>query len=114
MKAIRIYRHPNCNKCARFARMHHRFDWLNKVEDATTPPPGRSPVRKGEIVIETLADGRIHEGVDAAKSLVKAIPLYWAVLPFLFLPPVGKRVDKNIRGGNSSCAVTGFSQDDCS
>jgi len=93
--------------------MHHRCDWLNKVEDTTAPPPNRSPVRKGEIVIQTLADGRIHEGVDAAKCLIKAVPLYWPVLPFLFLPSVRERVDKEIRGCYSARNVATHCIDDC-
>ena len=39
MKRIVIYRHPECKKCGRMARLHHLFDWFNRVAVVTTTPP---------------------------------------------------------------------------
>ncbi len=56
MKAIRLYRHPECERCAGYARMHHRFDWLGRFEDTTeTPPTG--PLRVGKIAVQDLRTG---------------------------------------------------------
>lgn len=54
MKTIRLYRNPDCAKCARFARIHHRFDWLNQFED-TTEVPSTGALSLGEIAVEDLA-----------------------------------------------------------
>ncbi len=35
MATVRLYRHPHCARCARFARWHRRLDWLNRFEDST-------------------------------------------------------------------------------
>jgi hypothetical protein len=86
--------------------MHHRLDWLHRVEDTTLSPHDHRPVRKGEIFVRTLSDGRLHEGFSAALELVKAVPLYWLVLPFLVLPGVRARIDLEVRGGHGACAVS--------
>jgi hypothetical protein len=56
MKAILVYRNPDCAKCTRLARIHHRFDWLKRLED-TTEVPSTGPLRPGEIAVQDLASG---------------------------------------------------------
>lgn len=61
MKAVRLYRHPECERCAGYARMHHRFDWLGRFEDTTqTPPTGQLLV--GEIAVQDLRTGATLKG----------------------------------------------------
>jgi hypothetical protein len=43
MKRIVMYRHPECKKCARMARLHHWFDWFNRVAVVTGPTPHPAP-----------------------------------------------------------------------
>ncbi len=73
MKAIRLYRHPECERCAGYARMHHRFDWLGHFEDTTeTPPTGQLLV--GEIAVQDLRTGATLKGIDCFRLLCKHIP----------------------------------------
>ena len=50
MKTVCIHRHPDCARCARYARMHRRLDWLDRVDDSTRSPFER-PMRIGEVVV---------------------------------------------------------------
>ncbi len=97
MKGIRLYRHPECERCAGYVRMHHRFDWLGHFEDTTeTPPTGQLLV--GEIAVQDLRTGATLKGIDCFRLLCKHIPAYWLVLPFTYVPPVRQRIEKDIGG----------------
>jgi hypothetical protein len=102
MKAVRIHRHPDCPRCARIARMHHRFDWLDRVED-TTAPPRSGVLRVGQIVVEDLRTGRLHGGAEAVEAIFRQIPLYWLILPLLKIPALRRRAtdDANAQGRNA-------------
>lgn len=68
MKAVRLYRHPECERCAGYARMHHRFDWLGRFEDTTqTPPTGQLLV--GEIAVQDLRTGNGSSASSASASV---------------------------------------------
>ena len=108
MKRIVIYRHPECEKCARMARLHHLFDWFNRVAVATTTPPA-GPLQMGEIMVEDLANGRFLAGAEGLKLICRQIPLYWLVLPLLWIPAVRARADQETRGSaNGSCQIGNF------
>lgn len=107
MKRIRIYRHPECRRCARIARTHHRLDWLDRIEDTTVPPPGRAPVRMGEIVVEDLRSGRLLEGLDALRAIWRQVPAYLPLLPLLAIPPLARRADADVRGCTGACELPG-------
>ena len=62
MRAIRLYRHPDCQRCAGYARMHHRFDWLGRFEDSTAAPP-TGELRVGEIAVQDLQTGITLKGI---------------------------------------------------
>lgn len=97
MKTIRLYRNPDCAKCARLARIHHRFDWLNRFEDSTDVPP-TGPLRIGEIAVQDLASGATLKGVECFKLLCKHIPAYWLNLLLLYLPPFRRYVEREVSG----------------
>jgi len=97
MKEIRLYRNPDCEKCARYARMHRRLDWLNHFEDSTDAPP-TGPLKMGEILVQDLASGEILKGVKCFPLLCKHIPAYWLVLPLTYLPPVSHRLERELSG----------------
>ena len=98
MKAIRIYRNPRCAKCAAYARMHERLDWLARVETSTVTPVGREPLRMGEVVVEDLRNGSRLEGADGFALIARQVPAYWLLLPLLKIPAIRARVDRDMRG----------------
>ena len=83
MKTILIHRHPDCARCERIARRHHSFDWLDRIADTTADPPGRRAVDKGEIVVQELKTGVLLEGDAAVSAILRQVPLYWPLLPFV-------------------------------
>jgi hypothetical protein len=108
MKRIVIYRHPECGKCARMARLYQLFDWFNRVVDVTTTPP-TGPLRMGEVIVEDLATGRFLAGVEGLKLICRQIPLYWLALPLFRVPGVRARADLETRGcTNGGCNIGNF------
>ena len=103
MAAIRLYRHPECARCARYARLHQRLDWLGRFEDCTeTPPIG--PLRMGEIAVQNVATGRTYRGIESFRLLCRHIPAYWLLLPLTYLPAVRRRIESDIGGcSDASC-----------
>jgi hypothetical protein len=107
MKTIRIYRHLDCERCAKMAATHHKLDWLDRVDDTTEPPPGRWPVEKGEILVQNLRNGAVLEGIDAVRAIARQVPLYWAALPLLRIPWLARWADLDARGcSGNACAVS--------
>lgn len=97
MKRIRLYRHPECQRCAGYARMHHRFDWLDRFEDSTEESP-TGPLSLGEIAVQDLSTGVTLKGIDCFRLLCRNLPAYWPVLPFTYLPFVRRRIESDIGG----------------
>ncbi|HUW51812.1 MAG TPA: hypothetical protein VMV99_00110 [Rhodanobacter sp.] len=97
MASIRLYRHPDCAKCAGFARWHRRLDWLHRFEDSTGIAPV-SPLRMGEVVVQDLRSGHTLRGADASALLCRQIPAYWPLLPLLRLPRVRRAVEREFAG----------------
>jgi hypothetical protein len=106
MKRVLIYRHPNCERCARFARVHHAVDWMNRIADTTATPP-TGPLRMGEIVVEDLTTHRILAGAEALSLVYRQAILYWPLLVLLWIPPTRAWLDREVRGGpEESCRAT--------
>lgn len=99
MRQIRIYRHPDCPKCARYARMHQRLDWRRRVE-VSTATPKTGPLRLGEVVVEKLGDGRILQGADAFEEICRSIPAYAPFRLLLRLPAVRAFAEREMTGCN--------------
>lgn len=105
MTPILLYRHPDCARCARIARTHRLFDWRGRFADTTAVPP-TGPLRLGEIVVEERATGRVLRGADALDRLCREIPAYAVLRPFLRMPAVRARVDREMAGCDSvACAA---------
>jgi hypothetical protein len=105
MKRIRVYRNKDCAKCEKWARMHKVFDWLNRVEASTEVPPC-GPLEMGEIVVEDLQTGEIFHGVEGIRKIFRQIPVYFILLPLLYIPAMARYVDKEVRGcSGESCRV---------
>ena len=102
MKAIRLYRHPNCAKCARISKVHQFFDWRDRLE-VSTATPKTGALRLGEIVIEDLASGRVFRGADAFALLCRTIPLYRPIGALLRLSSFRRYVDKEMSGCADTC-----------
>ncbi len=105
MKRITLYRHKNCARCAKFARIHHVLDWLNRVE-TSTETPSTGPLRIGEIAVEDHRTGKTMKGVDAVRSICRQIPAYWLLLPLLGIPPIARKIAHEVRGcDDGSCGL---------
>ncbi|HKE48115.1 MAG TPA: hypothetical protein VKB52_08615 [Rhodanobacteraceae bacterium] len=105
MKTVRVYRNPQCPKCARYAAWHRRFDWLGRVE-TTTSVPASGALAMGEVVVEDLRDGTIHHGADGFSVLAHQVPMYWPLLPLLHVSAIRRRVDTDMRGAcDTSCEI---------
>ena len=97
MKHIRIYRNADCAKCARYARMHERLDWLRRIENSTATPP-TGPLTMGEVVVEDLATGQVTRGAEALECICREIPAYAPMLLLLKLPAVRRAADREMAG----------------
>jgi len=105
MTRIRIYRHPDCQRCARYARVHVSLDWLSRVE-VSTAPPRTGPLRLGEVVVERLSDGRILHGAEAFREICRQIPAYAPFLLLLRLPAVRAFAEREMTGcSGEACGV---------
>lgn len=100
MSRIRIYRHPDCPKCARYARVHRLLDWRGRVEVATTTPK-TGPLRLGEVVVEKLDEGRVFKGSAAFEEICRHIPAYAPFLLLLRFPAVRAFAEREMTGCNS-------------
>jgi hypothetical protein len=97
MKAIRVYRHPDCSTSLRLAHRRRRLDWLHRIEDVAAEPP-TGPLRLGEIAVQDLATGAIVRGADAVGLLCRHLPAYWWFLPLLHVPSVRAYADRYAAG----------------
>jgi len=105
MKTVRVYRNPNCPKCARYAAWHECLDWLDRVETSTAVPV-TGALAMGEVVVEDLRDGVIHEGAEGFALLARQVPLYWPLLPLLHIPGIRRRVDRELHGAcDTACGI---------
>jgi hypothetical protein len=102
---IRLYRHPDCARCARYAQWHRRFDWLGRFEDATGASPAGS-LRLGEVVVQDLRSGVTLRGAAGFTLLCRQIPAYWPLLPLLRIPALRRRVEREFSGcTDSGCTL---------
>ena len=105
MKTIRVYRNPDCRKCARFARVGHVLDWRDRLETSTATPM-TGPLRPGEIVVEELASGNFHRGAAALDLIARQIPLYAPVRLLLRFSSFRRYIDRELSGcGGASCEI---------
>ncbi len=95
MKTVRVYRHPDCARCARYAARHRRLDWLDRFEDSTEPPAA-GPVRKGRIAIQNLRSGAYFHDAAGFTYLFSQIPAYWPLLLLMWLPPLRRRMEREL------------------
>jgi hypothetical protein len=106
MKRIRVYRNPDCARCARFATAHRFLDWLDRV-DASTDTPKTGPLRLGEVVVEDLATGRIIRGAQGIELIARNIPAYAPMRLLLKVPAFRRYVDKEVSGcGGDACSIS--------
>ena len=105
MKMIRVYRNPDCRRCARYARVGTMLDWRDRLETSTATPK-TGALRPGEIVVEELTNGNLHRGADALDLIVRQIPLYAPVGLLLRFPSFRRYIDRELSGcGGTSCEL---------
>jgi hypothetical protein len=112
MKRILVYRHPRCERCARIARFHHKIDWFDRIADTTAIPP-TGPLKMGEIVVEELATKRILQGAEGLALIYRQAPLYWLLMPLLWIPPMRALMDRKSRGGVDARPQAGSDGNHC-
>ena len=95
MKRVLIHRHPNCERCARIARIHHVTDWFNRIDTTTAIPPS-GPLVPGRIVVIDLVRGVRVCGAEAVAFIWRQVPLYWPMLALLWIPAVRRRIAREI------------------
>ena len=84
---IRIYRNPDCVRCARISAVLKRLNWLRRA-DFSVQPPSSGALRLGEVVVEDLATGYILEGYAAFHTISRAIPAYLPLRILCVFPAV--------------------------
>lgn len=105
MKRIRIYRNPACARCARYARMHERLDWLDRIENSTATPAS-GPLAMGEVVVENLITGELLHGAVALAAICRQILAYAPMRLLLKIPAVRRAADKEMEGcADGSCEL---------
>lgn len=104
MAALLIHRNPQCARCARIVRMHHRLDWFGRIQDTTQPPEDAPAPRMGEILVRDLQTGALLDGVDAVRAIARAVPLYLPLRLLLRIPAIARRADADARGQLLACA----------
>ena len=97
MKQIRVYRHADCAKCARFAKVGLFFDWLDRME-VSTDTPTTGPLRLGEVVVEDLSSGHILKGAEGIDLIFRNIPMYAPFRLLLRVPSLRRYVEKEVSG----------------
>ena len=104
MRRIRIYRNPDCPKCARYARLHERLDWFGRIE-ISTAEPATGPLAMGEVVVEDMESGHILRGAEAAQRIVREIPAYAPFRLLLKIPAVRAAAEREMQGcGSNACS----------
>mgnify|MGYP001552041526 CR=1 FL=1 len=98
MKRVVIYRHPECRRCARFARVHHALDWLGRLATSTDVPPG-GPLVPGRIAVVDLATRRRVGGAEAFALICRQVPAYWPLLALLGIPAARRRFAREFDPG---------------
>ena len=66
----RIYRHPDCARCARYARTRLALDWRGLLK-VSTAAPASGALQMGEAVVEDLADERLYTGAQAFERICR-------------------------------------------
>lgn len=106
MKTLRLYTHPDCQRCQRLMRFHSRFDWLGQLEHCIEAP-SCGPLRMGQVVGLDLVRGQLLHGHHVMRALCRAIPAYWVFLPLLKLPVVKRHLDHQLSGcEGGACALS--------
>ena len=106
MRRIRIYRNPACAKCAHYAGLHERLDWLGRIENSTATPAGSRPLAMGEVVVEELTTGELLHGAEALAAICRQIPAYTPMRLLLKIPALRRAVDREMAGCNDgSCEL---------
>lgn len=100
MKRLAIHRHPECARCARYARVHRALDWLGRLEPTTAAPPG-APLTRGKIAVVDLATGERLRGAAAMAALARQVPAYWPLLVALRVPALRRRFAAEVEPGEA-------------
>ncbi|HEY1629001.1 MAG TPA: DUF393 domain-containing protein [Tepidisphaeraceae bacterium] len=104
-----------CGICSRTARALHHLDLFHKtvpldiahewpvIHEKFPRITFEAAMRDMHVVVE---DGEIFRGFDAYRSLAWILPLFWIVLPLLYLPPVrwlGWRIYRRVADNRRGC-----------
>jgi predicted DCC family thiol-disulfide oxidoreductase YuxK len=99
----RVYYDTLCPICRRSRRTLERLDWRRRLvfrdihdrETMQAELPGVTYNRALREMIVLAPSGKVTGGFDAFRTLARAIPLWWPLLPLLYVPGVpflGRRI----------------------
>lgn len=97
MKAITLYRHPDCERCRRAEQIYQVFDWFHRIE-YTSATPGSGPLRLGEVAVYDRRREQWLRGIAAIRRAMSQVPLFWIAVPFTYMPGIRQRIDQQARG----------------
>ena len=97
MSAIRLYHHPECERCRKFARILRGLDWLGRLEIAAAPPAETGGLRPGQVYVREIGTGALYTGVPAFRLLCRHIPAYALGRPLLYLPRFRAYIERTYR-----------------
>jgi|SRR5690625_909734 len=79
-----VYYDSFCTLCTKNARIWKKIDWFNKLKLISFRSLNDYPQQMEE-QLHVFAKGRWYVGFTAFIQIVKALPLLWICLPFMYL-----------------------------
>jgi predicted DCC family thiol-disulfide oxidoreductase YuxK len=100
MTPVQVFYDGDCGLCQRTARILQRLDVLGQLDwvDFRTAKVDIDPARL-EHEMASRSGGRTYFGFSAYRALSWRLPIFWPLLPLLYLPgvrPIGDAVYRRI------------------
>lgn len=97
MKKIRVYRHRDCEACAKKAAFLRRLDWFDRTESSIEEPKN-GQLRVGQVAVEDLRTGDLAYGALGFDRICRHIPMYAPLRFFLVFPAFRRVMEREMNG----------------
>jgi predicted DCC family thiol-disulfide oxidoreductase YuxK len=95
-RAMYVVYDGNCGLCRRTVATLRRLDllgrleYVNALDEAQLAAAGLSHLDRADLLrdMHAVAGGQVWKGFHAYRAIAWRFPIFWPILPFLFLPPV--------------------------